>query len=1660
MLLLFGSLPLSGVFADDDTNHRESDLQEAVIEQSEEKTSELRTVIESELSETESEIAIEIEGGQKRETIEAEEESTTEVNSLDVEDLTEMEDNTEEITTEIFTEEISEEIDGGINIETGIEETQTEETTTEEAHLDSYLLGGNESITITRNDANVIKQGTVFACTYFVSLNNYYECAQNLEADHFLQAIYVIRQGDNVIQSGNLMLGRTGGDSFQAEYLEIGEYTIEIKASAYEERNGEYVWISDKELCVVTDHIEKTKIQLYGSIEKDGNFFYRDNYDRSVMFLLKAEGFDSKRDGDICYMISSSNEAVISLTDKQEVYSLQGELPTFVITGVGQAELIIQPLEHDFYTMEEFRIPIQVENSSMRDTDFCILYTDGNGEETLFQNDYGKWLNFLEEQKNWLNGSISIQLSEAGKKYYTGLGYVTNQEEDAITEETELLLSEESCIQQYDFWCSNQQKNAATNKQQNGTRSFAIGIDKTAPQNTEISYNQNFYKPTSTEATRYYGENLVITGSFEDALSGVKSIEYTTQADLGEQAQWMTISNITKDGNKAGFELILEHGCFTGIAIRATDIAGNISEAVELKNTSGEYLTMIVDKTQPELLAMSKTVDEKSYRGAWTNQPITIVVQESTKDRTLSGIQTMQYQYVSIGGKYQPDCWEELDTDGVLKLGQEETVKTDHNGTYYFRAISNTGVVTAVESQEANAIRVRLQQTMAEKEGIIETASVLDKNQTWYNRKTGVPVLEFLYPEYDNGVKSLEYDAPITIHTRLTAKFAKEKEMIPVYKTATIGIASDSVYQSLCKGENNGIEDSLQDLIIDFSYDKKTGYAMDGIYELEYWITDAAGNESSHDMYTYQIDTHEPDALEILVDGTPMKEDTSQTISFERFYQSAVSGSASADFGISGKGTIKLMLADEIGDWEQKQNWIYRDSFSISPCNRGCIYMIAEDAAGNQSILRTQGIVVDNQPPKGENGGEFISILTKANENNFYNKDIELRITASDLPEEKGFSALESVTYHIGSENKELFSFTKEFPGKEEIIAAQCFETIEIIDAVVYEGNDTYVEITATDRCGNTATSCEEFKIDVTAPTIEITFDQQEPQNGCFYQTARTATIHIEELNFDAQGIELEITRDQEPYEIPISDWQGDGSSHWATVAFLEDGDYTMTVSCTDLADNTSEEVSVEPFTIDLTKPEIEICYDNNEAKHDLYYQKPRVAKITVKEHNFREEDFILTAEPEVSMSEWSHDGDEHWVQITFAEDNHYCFTYTYTDLAGNEADVPQEQEFYIDSIPPQIVIHGVENESANAGEIHPIVTVYDRNHSKDEVNVTVTTGMGKSIPLTIQMQQEEQGYSYMLTDMSEKEDAIYYMTVSAQDMAGNQSELIYRFSLNRHGSTYDLTQISQTTERVYNRFDQITDLCITEMNVDEIEEYSIYITRNGKMLDCQETQKRPESNDKKEEVCYYVESAGNEQTGYTNRYIFYQENFAQEGNYRITCYSKDRAGNETNNTLEDKKAEVSFVVDNTAPKVMIDGIEPGGIYNEEAQTVHIMVQDNFCLNKAYFILVNEAGEELQSWDYMELAGEAGETVSITIPSLEEKQSLLYCVSDAAGNETVLLPDSEETPKGFLITTNPWLQFISSPIKVIGAICVVVGFLTAGAAFICKKHSQKAKMTK
>ncbi|MDE5823835.1 MAG: hypothetical protein K2H91_04020, partial [Lachnospiraceae bacterium] len=405
---------------------------------------------------------------------------------------------------------------------------------------------------------------------------------------------------------------------------------------------------------------------------------------------------------------------------------------------------------------------------------------------------------------------------------------------------------------------------------------------------------------------------------------------------------------------------------------------------------------------------------------------------------------------------------------------------------------------------------------------------------------------------------------------------------------------------------------------------------------------------------------------------------------------------------------------------------------------------------------------------------------------------------------------------------------------------------------------------------------------------------------------------------------------------------------------------------------------------------------------------------ITVIEHNFRSEDFMINMTPVSEKGIWSHEGDIHTLRIPFVGDDVYHIDGAYTDMAGNSANII-ERDFTIDTTAPVIIIDGVDDGSANSGAILPVISVLDPNIEASDISVSVMTGIGDVIENSIETAfingESSTGYRLTMNDMTEKPDNIYYLSVSVCDQAGNDAELTYRFSLNRTGSVYDLTSLIHLMERQYNTYDALDDIQIAEMNIDTVEEFELYVSRNGALG---------------YEAEYTREMSGSSDIGYTYVYKIDKENFANEGIYRLTLYSRDRAGNEVNNAADIHGSEITFIIDNTAPKVIIDGVESGMVYDAEGKEVHVVVTDNFKLAEAELSLVNKANEVLQSWDYIELVGE-NESLDITIPQHSEMVSLLYRVKDAAGNEMQTFQGEQTALVDFLVTTDKYVQFINKP---------------------------------
>ena len=224
-------------------------------------------------------------------------------------------------------------------------------------------------------------------------------------------------------------------------------------------------------------------------------------------------------------------------------------------------------------------------------------------------------------------------------------------------------------------------------------------------------------------------------------------------------------------------------------------------------------------------------------------------------------------------------------------------------------------------------------------------------------------------------------------------------------------------------------------------------------------------------------------------------------------------------------------------------------------------------------------------------------------------------------------------------------------------------------------------------------------------------------------------------------------------------------------------------------------------------------------------------------------------------------------------------------------------------------------------------------------------------------------------------------------------------------------------------------------MNVDRIEKFSLYVSRNGILIPTELVENRGQLRDG--EICYQVKELGNEQTGYTYIYTLYRENFSTEGAYNIVFYSKDTAGNEVSSTLEDKEAGISFFIDDTAPQAVFDGIESGGIYDVSRRQVNVLFTDNTRLEEAKLHLTNDKGEEINSWDYMEQTLQT-QPLTVEIKEYAGGQVLSYSAVDAAGNELRVDMD-------FVITTNPWIRLTRSlPIAKILTVLAAGGFGLGG----------------
>jgi len=339
--------------------------------------------------------------------------------------------------------------------------------------------------------------------------------------------------------------------------------------------------------------------------------------------------------------------------------------------------------------------------------------------------------------------------------------------------------------------------------------------------------------------------------------------------------------------------------------------------------------------------------------------------------------------------------------------------------------------------------------------------------------------------------------------------------------------------------------------------------------------------------------------------------------------------------------------------------------------------------------------------------------------------------------------------------------------------------------------NDGHYSLTADliDPSLNTASTArvEEFTIDKTAPTVEVTWDNNSAQNGMYYKAARTATIVVTEHNFDPSSFTIDTTGS-------ISGWSDDGDRHTATVSYSSGGRYTLTVSGRDRAGNELATYNEPEFVVDLTAPTID--FSNVEASTAYNdYIAPVINYHDEANFNASGMTYTLTGSKHGERSDLSagqsSSGNDGAVSFSdFTRDVEYDDIYTLqahlVDMAGNEAE--NSITFSVNRFGSNFIVLDSQAYTEHNGYL-----VQPREVQVQEINVSGNDATGEGVTVTHglvtdNLQQNTQGtptstgyyvtqsndsagwsqYTYHIGSGNFVEDGNYHVVIRSTDVATN----------------------------------------------------------------------------------------------------------------------------------------------------------------------------------------------------------------------------------------------------------------------------------------------------
>lgn len=796
--------------------------------------------------------------------------------------------------------------------------------------------------------------------------------------------------------------------------------------------------------------------------------------------------------------------------------------------------------------------------------------------------------------------------------------------------------------------------------------------------------------------------------------------------------------------------------------------------------------------------------------------------------------------------------------------------------------------------------------------------------------------------------------------------------------------------------------------------------------------------------------------------------------------------------------------------------WQNMSTLRLTPNEQCAVYIRLIDKAGNITYMGTNALIVDDKAPVEKMRPPEIKITPEQTASGIYSGDVKVDIDVEDQTFGGTYSGIRTVSYRVlnmgnVTASDILYQFRDINSPKQSQLQQKWSGNI-IVNSQNNNSNNVVVEVTAVDNAGNSSTENIVLKIDVTKPSVSVSYDNNS-SIGELYNNARTATITVRERNFRADYVDVilngrRMSLDELKWYDRAGSGNGDNNEHIASVAFIQDNDYTLAIQCKDEAANENETVDFgnsanwNKFTVDRTKPVISLDFTkSNVLNSENYSQEKLTAKVVIDELHFNDSKVTFTklvdnTSESVTNLKWNKENgnNKHYVYIPFNEDAHYMFSVAYTDEAGNSGDGTQ-RNFCVDTKDPELEfsINGSTERQAISGKIETDIVYGDTNFDDDSVDISITgnfvngsKGNVSNDTIKFELSSEEENKidwtgsieqnnddgkkTYKLTmndfpasDASEdnvyKEfDDIYTISISVKDKAGRQTSKSATFSINRYGSTYDISQVQDV---IGTYIKTPVDVVVTEVNPDILTSHKVRLYKNSDRNGDTEL-KEGEKEDYEFTEKYIGESKANsllskdDAQWHEYTYKIFSSNFTDDGDYEIELESVDRANNVSKNNLDTKQRSIFFHVDNNYPVVNVSNLSSYETYAEESISIKMSANDGGLLDLLEVYLDDET-TPFKVWNAEEIkkiqSGEDEESRLFTFDiagNTTSSHTLKVVAYDAAGNRT------EEKIEGFYVTTDLMTRFINNKPLFYGTIIGLM-LLVGAIVFLIVRNVRKKR---